>query len=397
MKNSQRTKRIVIIVFCTLLIVGGISALIVNRSSDGYIMDILSLLATLIGTVFIAVELRNSQVVTCCDMLIQLNNYFHDSTPIMEVYETLEEEYAKKKDVSERWQNVNDSDIAAYCTFFENIYLLVRNKIAKMSDIDSLFGYRFFLFVHNPYIQEKYILPTSSSYSEIFELYEIWVSYRKKNGTIFTVRNEYCFSESYLKNKLYMCDKGVKSESLFSLKIKDGRLLHFTEGSFDDFSEVSELQKNVTDHMENNEIYCPLTREELLESFHKDSVICVWDEKVLAAFAVIVLNRQSDRNLCKYVKTQYTFDEVMTFDAVIVNEKYRGNGLQGELIKAVVSKVEKLNGIKAIAATVSEKNVYSLANFEKAGFVAEENQVKAYGGLSRVLLVKTLSSKQCSK
>ena len=36
-----------------------------------------SLLATLIGTLFVAFELKNSSEVTCCEMLINLNNYFH--------------------------------------------------------------------------------------------------------------------------------------------------------------------------------------------------------------------------------------------------------------------------------------------------------------------------------
>ena len=50
-----------------------------------------SLAVTLVGTIFIAVELKNGQDVTCSEMLINLNNYFHDSDRLMKVYQVLED------------------------------------------------------------------------------------------------------------------------------------------------------------------------------------------------------------------------------------------------------------------------------------------------------------------
>jgi hypothetical protein len=134
-------------------------------------VGVFGLAATLVGTIFIAIELRNSQVVTCCEMLIDQNNYFHDNEHLMEVYKALERSQLEG-DVPSVWEGIEDVDIACYCTFFENLYLLHSHKIALIEDLDDLFGYRFFIFANNPHIQEQHILPTSSSYSEIFRLYE---------------------------------------------------------------------------------------------------------------------------------------------------------------------------------------------------------------------------------
>ena len=368
MSNRNHIKKIVVIFLCAIVIVGGIVTLVASCTDGSLCMDILSLLATLLGTIFIAVELRNSQVVTCCDMLIQLNNHFHDNSSIMEVYESLEKEYTKHQDVSELWKSINDSHIAAYCTFFENIYLLVRNKIVKMADIDSLFGYRFFLFVHNPYIQEKYILPTSSSYSEIFELYEIWSNYRKKHSENLTVRSEFAFPKEYLKNKLYLCDKGTEKKEVAELTAKNGIKLHIQEATFEDITEVINLQKAVNTKLNNTDIYCPLSREDLLESFHKDLILCVWDENQLAAFAVVVMNRKSDRNLYKHMRSTYSFEDVITFDAVVVDEAYRGNGIQSTLIQETLQRAKKLESVKVVAATVSPNNPHSIDNFNSCDF-----------------------------
>ena len=114
-------------------------------------------------------------------MLIDQNNYFHDNEHLMKVYSVLEEPPAKS-DSPEGWQDIQSTDIACYCTFFENLYLLYRNKIAKIEDLDDLFGYRFFIFVNNPYVQEHHILPTSSSYNEIFRLYAPGPKYRRQQA-----------------------------------------------------------------------------------------------------------------------------------------------------------------------------------------------------------------------
>ncbi len=71
-------------------------------------------------------------------------------------------------------------EVAQYYTFFENLYLLYRHHVAEIEDLDDLFGYRFFLFMNNPYVQEHYILPTSSSYTQVFALYEVWIKYRRR-------------------------------------------------------------------------------------------------------------------------------------------------------------------------------------------------------------------------
>ena len=97
----------------------------------------------------------------------------------MQVYEILESNECHRE---EAWANVPGVAVAQYCTFFENLYLLYRHNIASIDDLDDIFGYRSFLFTNNPYVQEHYILPTSSSYVQIFKLYRIWIRHRKKEN-----------------------------------------------------------------------------------------------------------------------------------------------------------------------------------------------------------------------
>lgn len=99
------------------------------------ILIIFSLAVTLIGTIFIAVELKNGQDVTCSEMLINLNNYFHDSDRLMKVYQVLEDceiwtrsipcsQYMISEDFMSRKLYLHDrgytGNLVAYCVLVAN-------------------------------------------------------------------------------------------------------------------------------------------------------------------------------------------------------------------------------------------------------------------------------------
>lgn len=155
-KIKYKTSISLLIVLASILLVL-LCLLIVHtfRTGEEATVGIFSLAATLVGTIFIAIELKNGSEVTCSEMLINLNNYFHDSDRLMKVYEVLENAEIDGDYSYERWKDVSSVEVAQYCTFFENLYLLYRHHIASIDDLDDLFGYRFFLFMNNPYIQEK--------------------------------------------------------------------------------------------------------------------------------------------------------------------------------------------------------------------------------------------------
>lgn len=90
-KIKYKTSISLLIVLASILLVL-LCLLIVHtfRTGEEATVGIFSLAATLVGTIFIAIELKNGSEVTCSEMLINLNNYFHDSDRLMKVYEVLE-------------------------------------------------------------------------------------------------------------------------------------------------------------------------------------------------------------------------------------------------------------------------------------------------------------------
>lgn len=349
-------------------------------------VGVFSLIGTIVGAFFVVIELKNSNDVTCCQMLIDLNNYFHDNDRLMKVYAVLDKSHLWCSKDEDLWKDVEDQDVEFFCTFFENLYLLVEHKIARIKDLDNIFGYRFFLFMNDPHIQEKYLLTSSSSFINLFRLYELWINYRdklsKKNASAIIIGNENRFTSEYLKNQVYLVDNGVGKDLYQDVPI-NGKIVQIRDVWFDELSQVLALEKLIHDHMEDPELFVDVTRNEFIESLHLDYVLGAYDDDKLVAVALIITNRESDRNLAKKVK--YQSNDVYTFDAVFVKEEYRGHGLQKIFIDIAKKQAIK-DHAKYIMTTVSSKNTYSYKNMIDSGFQPLEKDVVMYNGHHRDIL-----------
>lgn len=360
------------------------------RPGEEAVVGIFSLAATLIGTIFIAVELKNSSEVTCSEMLIDLNNYFHDSDRLMKVYEILERCDTDKKYDDTYWQDVSCVDVAQYCTFFENLFLLHRHHIASIDDLDDLFGYRFFIFMNNPYIQEHYIFPTSSSYAQIFELYLVWIRHRRQenSGVKGWQRHipcsDFIIPDEYLSEKMYLFDNGTDAyNSLIDTFESGGHRFEMRQLGFDSIQGILCLQEDVVGGLENKSMYFPLSRAELLESVQLDYVAGIFNgNSELIAFAVIVTNRKGPRNLAADIERKDS--QCYTFDAVVTASDWRGFGFQQRFIDWAV-RLAKENNVRRILATVDPDNAVSRNNFIAKNFAVIATKVK-YGGLKRDIL-----------
>ena len=373
-----------------ILIILSMASIYYFHTGDEASVGIFSLAVTLIGTIFIAVELKNGQDVTCSEMLINLNNYFHDSDRLMKVYQVLEDSEIEGDYSDERWKDVSSVEVAQYCTFFENLYMLYRHHIANIEDLDDLFGYRFFLFMNNPYIQEHYLLPTSSSYVQLFELCQIWTGHRKsesKDKTTWTRSipcSQYMISEDFMNRKLYLHDRGYKGnkKELYSFETK-GEEFQIKTLTFDHMSDVLNLQDIVMENMPDKSLLFPLSRAELMESLQIDHVSGAYNKDgSLIAYCVLVANRPGERNLA--VDFGAKPEESITFDIVAVDPQWRGYSLQQRFIDWSLE-VANDSGAKYIHATVNPENNHSAQNFIKRGFAVKKTATK-YGGLTRNLL-----------
>ena len=88
-------------------------------------------------------------------------------------------------DMYSKETNFTDKDyegILVYAQWIEALAAIINRGVISLDFIDDMYGYVFFVFVNNKYIQEKEILPNAKYYQGLIKAYESWVKYLKKHG-----------------------------------------------------------------------------------------------------------------------------------------------------------------------------------------------------------------------
>lgn len=166
-----------------------------------------------------------------------------------------------------------------------------------------------------------------------------------------------------------------EKEKTFSL-----RLIHKEE-----IKACLALQETVVSGIGNRAVFEPLTAEELSESVIRDTVAGLYDGAQLAAFCMLIHNRDTDRSLAD--DAALPREAVLTFDGVLVLPRYRGYGMQ-RFFLGFAEETARGIGALHILATVAPGNPHSRQNFEKAGFRVVQEYIKY--GYPRLLVHKAL-------
>lgn len=146
------------------------------------------------------------------------------------------------------------------------------------------------------------------------------------------------------------------------------------------------LQETVVTGIGDRALFEPLTREELSESVSLDTVAGLYDGDALAAFCMLIHNRDTDRSLAE--DAGLPREAVLTFDGVLVLSAYRGFGIQ-RLFLEFAEETARKEGATFVLATVAPPNLHSRRNFERAGFSVIK-EYKKYGGYPRLLVQKRI-------
>lgn len=75
-------------------------------------------------------------------------------------------------------------DLVDYLVYLESLAPLIRSKLVRLEMVDDLFGYRYFIAVNNPVVQEKELFPDAEYYRGCFSVYQMWSKYRSDLGII---------------------------------------------------------------------------------------------------------------------------------------------------------------------------------------------------------------------
>lgn len=176
MSKSNRTFYIILTVLIIIFATSVLSNTTLPTDRYQLIKDILSSITAIIGVLAIWYQMKRDKDLSEAEFILNLNNFFTTNDDIKSIFMKLESCKATNEDP------FTDEDmlkVVDYLTFFETISNLIQRKILNFDMINDLFAYRFFIIVHNEYIQQREIIKDAEFYGSLYRLHKAWVQYRK--------------------------------------------------------------------------------------------------------------------------------------------------------------------------------------------------------------------------
>lgn len=151
---------------------------IIDRDSSVKLTEIFALATGISGIISFLIEMVRGKKLAEAEFIVNLNQMFTTNDQYRKAYTYFEEyDFENKPNI----ECLTNAEISNYLTFFETFYLLIVRNIIDISMIDDLFGYRFFLAVHNPCVQARKLVKSPENFPNIYKLEKLWLNYRKKH------------------------------------------------------------------------------------------------------------------------------------------------------------------------------------------------------------------------
>jgi hypothetical protein len=136
--------------------------------------EIVVAVTAVIGAIAIWFQMKRARDIAHGEFIMNLNQSFLSNDDVKTLYRKLIEgaEIDRGDQVA----------IVEYLSFFETIYLLLKQNVIDIRLIDDLFRFRFFTAVNNVYVQDLELIPDARFYRNIYALDDMWNEHLAKRG-----------------------------------------------------------------------------------------------------------------------------------------------------------------------------------------------------------------------
>ncbi len=180
MKVTSRISFISIIFIVSVLVVMSYFNLI-----NDTVIALITIITAIIGAFGIWLELNKEQEINQASFILQIHSNFYalggnGSVLTSELEKLLDDDYARKKPL-----NLTEKEnemVIQYLVWVKTLSSLINRNMIKLSAIDDLFAYKFFVAVNHPQIQAMELVPYKTAYKGIYKTHKKWKKYRDKHG-----------------------------------------------------------------------------------------------------------------------------------------------------------------------------------------------------------------------
>ena len=183
-----------------LISIGIITLSVFDVINDTFV-SIITILTAIVGAFGIWLELNKEQEINQASFILQIHGDFYalggkGTMYAADLEKMLDEDFSGKKKLSLK---ESDSEmVIQYLVWVKTLSSLINRRMIKISAVDDLFGYKFFVAINNPEIQKMELIPYQTAYKGIYKAHKLWSKYRMKHGLeIYNRATDLSFVEGY--------------------------------------------------------------------------------------------------------------------------------------------------------------------------------------------------------
>ena len=171
-----------------VLVIVSTAIMVIASKNDLDTTQVFSGLIALVSVILLGVELYQSRKISEGEFLANLNQMFVENEDYKIAY-TLFEKYDFENCPDLELENIH---ISNYLTFFEVFQLLIDRETLSIDMFDDLFGYRFFIAVHNPYVQKQKLTKSPNNFRNLYILEKNGLNCARRKICLFFMKNTHC-------------------------------------------------------------------------------------------------------------------------------------------------------------------------------------------------------------
>lgn len=155
-----------------------------NIINDTFV-SIITIITAIVGAFGIWLELNKEQEINQASFILTINSDFYalggkGTMYAADLEKMLDEDFAGVKKLELKPDH--NVMVVQYLVWLKTLSSLINRRMIKISAIDDLFSYKFFIAVNNPQIQQMELLPYKTAYKGIFKAHKVWKKYRERHG-----------------------------------------------------------------------------------------------------------------------------------------------------------------------------------------------------------------------
>jgi len=156
-----------------------IAAIAIWFDTKNIVATVVTVGTAILGATAIWIQMAKNKEINTAGFILNLNEHFVATKSDSGLLEFFDKHFSEEDPppIPEELKR----GVKTYLRWIRDIVNLVNRKVVSLPAIDSPLGYKFFIIVNNPHVQEMEINKYSEYYYPFYECYKKWREYRIKN------------------------------------------------------------------------------------------------------------------------------------------------------------------------------------------------------------------------